>query len=77
MNGFSSSDTKTSRVRTVLLLFTITSFLLMTAGSLYIEIYPDNPEKGEFLISTAGPVFWFFCGLWLLFNLVTFLNSRR
>lgn len=77
MNGFPHPDSKASRVRTVLFLFTITSFLLMTAGSLYIEIYPENPGKGEFLINTAGPVFWFFGGLWLLFNVVTILNSRH
>ena len=77
MNGFSSSDPKTPRIRTVLLIITITSFLLMTAGSLYIDIYPDNPEIGEFLVNTAGPLFWFFCGIWLLFNVVTILESRR
>ena len=77
MNGFSRSDPKTPGIRTVLLLFTITSFLLMTAGSLYIDIYPDNPGNGEFLVNTAGPIFWFFCCLWLLFNVVTILNARR
>ncbi|WP_157197070.1 hypothetical protein [Methanosarcina lacustris] len=77
MNSFSRSDPKIPRIRAVLLLFTITSFLLMTAGSLYIDMYPDNPETGEFLVSTAGPVFWFFCSIWLLFNVATILNSRR
>ncbi|WP_156161132.1 MULTISPECIES: hypothetical protein [unclassified Methanosarcina] len=49
----------------------------MTAGSLYIDMYPDNPGPGEFLVNTAGPVFWIFCGIWLFFNVVTILNSRR
>ncbi|WP_156165834.1 hypothetical protein [Methanosarcina sp. 2.H.A.1B.4] len=49
----------------------------MTAGSLYIDMYPDNPGPGEFLVNTAGPVFWIFCGIWFLFNVVTILNSRR
>ncbi|HIH75423.1 MAG TPA: hypothetical protein HA306_09800 [Methanosarcina sp.] len=77
MNGSSLSNPRASRIRTVLLLFTITSFLLMTAGSIYVNIYQEDPGKGEFLINTAGPVFWFFGGLWLLFNVITLLNSRR
>ncbi|MDD3245610.1 MAG: hypothetical protein PHF18_01870 [Methanosarcina sp.] len=77
MNGFSRSDPKPPIIRAILLLFTITSFLLLTVGSLYIDMYPDNPETGEFLVNTAGPVFWFFCGIWILFNVVTILNSRR
>lgn len=76
-NGFPRSDPKASRVRTALLLITIASFLSMTAGSLYIDMYPNNPVKGEFLINTAGPIFWFFGGLWLFFNIATILNSRR
>jgi hypothetical protein len=77
MNGFPRSDPKVSRTRFVFLFFTIGSFLLMTAGSLYIEMNPENPATGEFLISTAGPIFWVCCGAWILFNVFSYANSKR
>jgi len=77
MSGFSFPDPKASSVRFVFLFFTIGSFLLMTAGSLYVEMNPENPGTGEFLINTSGPVFWICCGSWILFNVCSYASSKR
>lgn len=77
MNSFPRPDPKTSKTRLIFLFFTVGSFLIMTAGSLYIEMYPEDPYTGEFLISTAGPVFWVCCFLWISYNVLTIIYSRR
>ncbi len=77
MNSFSRPVPKASRARFVFLFFTIGSFLVMTAGSLYVEMNPDNPGTGDFLISTAAPIFWVCCGAWILFNVFSYANSKR
>lgn len=76
MNGFSAPGPAAQKISLVFLFFTVGSFLIMTAGSFYVKMFPENPQTGEFLISAAGPVFWASCSLWILFNVLTFIYSR-
>lgn len=70
-------DLKSSKLQVIFLFFTFSSFIIMTFGSLYIEMYPGNPGMGEFFIGASGPVFWTCCGAWIIYNLVYIFENRR
>jgi len=73
----SHSNSNVSKIRIMFLFFTLSSFILMLFGSLYIEKHPENPELGTFLVGALEPVFWGCCGAWILYNIYFIFKKKK